>query len=577
MFFYVTRSEGDGDSEAGEKSIAVLPLENMSPDPNNAFFAGGVQEDILTHLSSISSLKVIARASMVRYLGSDMSMKEIGEELGVHYLLDGSVRKDDNDVKVNVQLIDAAEGTHIWVNDYQRTLDDVFAISTQIASEVVRELVGAISPEEQRLLEKAPTENQVAYENYTKARELEIQFGNRGRSQQIPFLERAVAEDPLFVEAWTALARSGNREKSDSALLTARALDPNHPSVLHEHIFKLVFQEKKLELAHRVGSQALEKWPQDPKLNGIYGVILDAMGREDEGLAYHKKYIELDPFSFRSNNYIAHSYYHHHGDIDNALIHWERMREGWGDIQRYWYFLMQFYRTRNLESIAEMENHFDDPFWINMAQWLQISFGMVKDMPGQEESPGEITLDSVNAYLPFLHFLEGKPQLAKEKAINILNTLGVERNEVTWDSLQEIPKGHNFGNSSSRLLSSYYRSRVILLLALLGWSESTNSIIKDVEQIGYGNISIGVVRVFEHRYLHLQLLSWMDTEAAVDLLFDPEAKHNLLKRKWELATDYLLNQRLLKHPRVMEMIVEDGDWIDYLAERIPEYAKYRNP
>ncbi|MDA1069113.1 MAG: hypothetical protein O3C43_21720 [Verrucomicrobia bacterium] len=124
-------------------------------------------------------------------------------------------------------------------------------------------------------------------------------------------------------------------------------------------------------------------------------------------------------------------------------------------------------------------------------------------------------------------------------------------------------------------LNRYYRSHVALLLSLVGWSESAKSILESVKQ-ETNEMVFNITGIHDNRYLFLQLMSWMDTETAVELLFDPQANHNLLKRKWELATDYLLNQRLLKHPRVVEMLVQDGDWIDYLAERIPEYAEYKS-
>ena len=447
FFLQSKRSAPEYPIDENDRSIAVLPLRNLSPDPDNAYVAGGVHEDILTHLSRIQSLKVIQRTSMMRYADTDKSMREIGTELGVRYLLQGSVRKAENRIKVTVQLLDAANGNHIWSNNYDRTQEDLFTIQTAIAQEVVGELVGAIGPDEQSLLEKAPTENLIAYENYSKARELEIQFGYRARLEQIEFLEKAVEEDSFFVEAWAALARAalalasgqGSRDKFHHALQVAQTLDPDHPSVMHENLFYLVAVENELEIAHQACRRELERWPQDPKLNLLYAVLLDAMNREEEGLVYHKKHVELDPFSFRSNNYISSSYYHYHGDLDNALIHLERMREGWGHIEKFNYHLWEFYRTKDIHVIAEMETQFDDHFWITTAQGLQVKFGLIRDLPREVGLYNEQKLETINAYRPFMHFLDGKPELAKKTALEILQALGIERDEVTWDSLQEIP------------------------------------------------------------------------------------------------------------------------------------------
>jgi tetratricopeptide (TPR) repeat protein len=343
---------------------------------------------------------------------------------------------------------------------------------------------------------------------------------------------------------------------------------------MHVNLFSLA--RKELEVVYEACKRGLEKWPQDPNLNLLFAAILDAMDREEEGLGYHKKHVALDPFSFRSNNYIYRSYYNYHGDLDNALIHLERMRERWGDIEKFTYHLWEFYRTQDTHVIAGMETQFDDRFWITTAHELQVKFGLIRDLPRAADVPNEQKLESINAYRPFMYFMDGKPELAREKALEILQVLGIESDEVTWESLLQISIGPERSNrlAATMPLDRYYRHHIILLLPMLGWLEQSQSILKKVEQEA-NEMVFNITRIHDNRYFCLQLLSWMDPEAAVELLFHPQANHNLLKRKWELATDYLLNQMLLQHPRVMEMMVEDGDWVDYLAERIPEYEKYK--
>jgi TolB-like protein len=154
-----------------DKSIAVLPLTNMSPDPENAFFADGVHEDILTNLSKIRELLVIGRTSTLQYRDTVKTLQQIGEELKVHYLLEGSVRRAGNQVLVTVQLIDSQTGGHLWAENYNRALDDIFAIQAAIAKDIAGQLQAAISPEEIERIEHRPTQDQEAYDLFVQVRQ----------------------------------------------------------------------------------------------------------------------------------------------------------------------------------------------------------------------------------------------------------------------------------------------------------------------------------------------------------------------------------------------------------------------
>ncbi len=152
-----------------DKSIAVLPFENFSDDKENAFFADGIQDDILTNLSKISDLKVISRTSVMGYRGKEKNVREIGKALGVSTILEGSVRKAGNRVRVNVQLIDARNDEHIWAQDYDRDLTDVFAIQTDLAQKIAHELRAQLSPGEKAQMTRKPTENGEAYLAFVQA------------------------------------------------------------------------------------------------------------------------------------------------------------------------------------------------------------------------------------------------------------------------------------------------------------------------------------------------------------------------------------------------------------------------
>src|SRR6266702_1075086 len=155
-----------------DKSIAVLPFESLSDEKENAYFADGIQDDVLTNLSKIGDLKVISRTSVMPYRGKTSNVREIGKALGVGAILEGSVRRVGNRVRVNVQLINADTDEHLWAEDYDRDLTDVFAIQTDLAQQIVRELQAKLSPMEKAQIERRPTENGEAYLAFMQAHEM---------------------------------------------------------------------------------------------------------------------------------------------------------------------------------------------------------------------------------------------------------------------------------------------------------------------------------------------------------------------------------------------------------------------
>src|ERR1700693_5389271 len=184
-----------------DKSIAVLPFENLSDEKENAYFADGVQDDILTNLSKVGDLKVISRTSVMPYRGKTSNVREIGKALGVGAILEGSVRRSGNRVRVNVQLINADTDEHLWAEDYDRDLTDVFAIQTDLAQQIVRELQAKLSPIEKAQIERRPTENGEAYLAFVEAHELFYRpdgtfRANTEKAEQL--FERATALDPNF-------------------------------------------------------------------------------------------------------------------------------------------------------------------------------------------------------------------------------------------------------------------------------------------------------------------------------------------------------------------------------------------
>ena len=196
-----------------EKSIAVLPFDNLSDDQANAYFAVGIQDEILTNLAKIADLKVISRTSVMQYkTGGERNLREIGQQLGVAHVLEGSVQRAGNRVRVNAQLIDARNDAHLWAQTYDRDLADVFAIQSEIAKTIAQQLQAKLSLQEKSAMEKPPTTDFVAYELFLRAHALFIDTGsgmlpNSARlPQAVRLLDEAVTRDPHFVRAWCLLS-----------------------------------------------------------------------------------------------------------------------------------------------------------------------------------------------------------------------------------------------------------------------------------------------------------------------------------------------------------------------------------
>ncbi len=226
-----------------DKSVAVLPFENLSDDKENAFFADGIQDDILTNLAKIGDLKVISRTSVMGYRGKASSVRDIGKALGVSAILEGSVRTDrkNNRVRVNVQLINAENDQHLWAEDYDRDLTDVFAIQTDLAQKIAGELQAKLSPTEKAQLTRKPTENGEAYLAYLQARNLFVPQDLAKLKQSVQLYERAIALDPQFalalarlshVESWiyhTYEASGTRRTRPRQLAEKSLALQPDLP------------------------------------------------------------------------------------------------------------------------------------------------------------------------------------------------------------------------------------------------------------------------------------------------------------------------------------------------------------
>src|SRR5256886_1259887 len=291
-----------------DKSIAVLPFENLSDEKENAYFADGIQDDVLTNLSKIGDLKVISRTSVMPYRGKASNLREIGKALGVATILEGSVRRIGNRVRVNVQLINAENDEHIWAEDYDRDLTDVFAIQTDLAKKITGELQAKLSPAEKALMERKPTENGEAYLAFVQAKNLGCaveDFDKLKQSEQL--YERAVQLDPNFalalarsslLQSWivhTFDRTSDRREKARALAEQALRLQPDLPEAHLAVGFSYYYGDNNYDAALREFEIAQRGLPNESEAYLAIGAIQRRQGKWTESTANLEKAASLNP------------------------------------------------------------------------------------------------------------------------------------------------------------------------------------------------------------------------------------------------------------------------------------------
>lgn len=294
--------------------VAVLPFENLSADPNNAFFAGGVHEDVLTYLSRIGQLRVISRTSMEKVAEKNMDVRKIGEYLDVSHVLEGSVRRAGNRVRVTVQLIKAHNDDHIWAENYDRDLDDIFAIQTEIAKEIANQLKTQLTPAEEELIESHSTHNVEAYDLFLKAREISrVWRGRRTFEEQIPLLEKAIELDPSFLDAEVRLLMSYGRiawlgsdiddTYRDKAKALRRKIVEAKPDSVEAYTAQGFFEytiNSDYHAALKYLTLAAELAPNNTEILLTMASSYKRTLQFDKGIAINKKVLSIDP-EFESN------------------------------------------------------------------------------------------------------------------------------------------------------------------------------------------------------------------------------------------------------------------------------------
>ena len=291
-----------------DKSVAVLPFESLSDDKENAYFADGIQDDVLTNLSKIGDLKVISRTSVMPYRGKTSNVREIGKALGVGAILEGSVRRIGNRVRVNVQLINAENDEHIWAEDYDRELTDVFAIQTDLAQKIATELRAQLSPNEKAQMERKPTESGEAYLAFVQAHNLSCAFEDLEKLRQSEQLyARAIELDPNFalaiarysqLESWivhTFERTPERREKARTLAERALQLQPELPEAHLARGLSYYYGDNNYDAALKEFEIARSGLPNESEVYLSIGAIQRRQGKWAESTANLEKAVSLNP------------------------------------------------------------------------------------------------------------------------------------------------------------------------------------------------------------------------------------------------------------------------------------------
>ncbi len=377
LFFLGRYTAGSGTPQQSEeatvsaKSIAVLPFDNLSRDPDNAYFAEGVEDEILTRLAKIADLKVISRTSTQRFKSAPSDLPAIAKQLGVMHILEGSVQKANDQVRVNVQLINAMTDAHLWADTYDRKLTDIFAVESEIAKTIADTLQAKLTGSEKIAITTKPTENPEAHELYLRGR----YFWNRRTTENLKkaadYFQQAIGKDPTYALAYSGLADchvllpaygdpdSKPRDELPKALEAARKavelddtlaeghtslaralasdlqlsaatsefkraieLNPNYATA-HQWFGECLQSQGHLEEALVELKRARELDPLSLVINSVLGFAFDTVDKSDEAIAQLRKTIEIDP-NFGNTYGLLGNVLEHHGRLKEAIAEYEK-------------------------------------------------------------------------------------------------------------------------------------------------------------------------------------------------------------------------------------------------------------
>jgi TolB-like protein/Tfp pilus assembly protein PilF len=364
---YLLYERGLGRAQAadGHSSIAVLPFANLSGDPAQDYFSDGMSEELLNLLARVPGLQVAARTSAFAYKGKNVDIRQVGRELGVETVLEGSVRQAAGEVRITAQLIDAETGFHLWSETYDRKLEDIFAVQDEIAQAIVERLRIQLAPKEQQLAqrEQPPTRDVEAYELYLQGQAIWKRRGEDNLRRAIELYQQALARDPAFARAHAALASAyvvlpGYSEaeddeeqflpKAEDAARQALAIDPKIGEA-HAVLAQINSDRGNLLDAESGFFFAISLEPNAPTPHHWYSILLNKVGRLDEALEQARRAFELDPSSPILASNLANAYLLR-GE-DSAALRYQKLAEELGLDNR---------KNGVAAMIALREKHWDD-------------------------------------------------------------------------------------------------------------------------------------------------------------------------------------------------------------------------
>src|SRR5213596_2321696 len=315
---------GTVESPVSEKSIAVLPFENRSPDPDNAYFADGIQDEILTRLSKVADLKVISRTSTQHYKSAPENLREIARQLGVAHILEGSVQKSGDAVRVNVQLIKADNDSHLWADTFDRKVTDIFSVESEVAKAIAEQLRAKLTGREEQVIAAKPTDNAQAYDAYLRglAYTLKTGFTPANSLGAQKYLKEAVRLDPKFALGWALLSyvdasgyltqslqpTAALREQARNAAETALTLHPNLGEAVFAKGFYYYACLKDYDTAVNYFEQAYRVLPNNGRIPQSLAYVERRRGNWDKSEEYFNEAEKLDPRNVNLLSQHARSY-----------------------------------------------------------------------------------------------------------------------------------------------------------------------------------------------------------------------------------------------------------------------------